>query len=218
MILELQYGRRHIIFDEEYVPRTSAFISTPSEAPACVQPSFRWSLVNTWLTECMDHHNKCHQKYFDRPDAIHLIDGQQRKLARADVSWNFVALSYVWGANPNADRLICTNDNVKHLKQVGALKAETLPPSIADAIQICKNIGGNYLWVDRLCIIQNDTSHKYGQIDAMANIFSLAHLVIVVLEGDMETGIPGIQLRPSRIQKQVETAGLVYNHLTKVLA
>lgn len=190
----------------------SVHLYNPADVPECVRTETQWGLVKDWLTECTREHDICRCQYFEQPVGMRLIDVQKERLVRAKENSRFVALSYVWGSNPNPNSLICTSQNVEDLEQDGGIRSGRLPRTIDDAIRICKILGEDYLWVDRLCIIQDDSSQKHQQIEAMARIFSSASLVIVVLDGDMETGIPGVQPRTFEIQKQTEGAGLVYTN------
>lgn len=183
-------------------------VSTSEDILDRVQPEIQWSVVNNWLMKCTEQHDKCHEQCLEQPNMIRLIDVQRRKLIRKSGDCKFVALSYIWGLNPNPTRLVCRKSNAEDLERDGALDAKSLPRTIEDAIQVCKNIGETYLWVDRLCIVQDDLSQKHDQIEAMANIFSSAYLVLIVLDGNMETGIPGIQKRSTEAQMHAEIGGL----------
>lgn len=73
-----------------------------------------------------------------------------------------------------------------------------LPQTIQDIVSTCKQLGEQYLWVDALCIIQDDPADKNAQIPQMADIYSGALLVISaagtadVLEG-CSLGRPDLQ-------------------------
>lgn len=191
-------------------PSRHLHISTPEDVLDRVQTEIQWSFVNDCLIECTKQHDKCQEQYLEQPHVIQLIDVKRRKLVRRSGNCKFVALSYIWGLNLNPTRLVCRKSNAEDLERDGALDAKSLPRTIEDAIQVCRKIGERYLWVDRLCIVQDDLSSKHDQIEAMANIYSSAYLVLVVLDGNMETGIPGVQQRPIEMQMHAEIAGLSY--------
>jgi Heterokaryon incompatibility protein (HET) len=60
-----------------------------------------------------------------------------------------------------------------------ALLESELPRTIADAIALCEQIGERYLWVDALCIQQDDEKDKARQIRNMGCIYRSAVLTIV---------------------------------------
>ncbi|KAF2022785.1 HET-domain-containing protein, partial [Setomelanomma holmii] len=67
----------------------------------------------------------------------------------------YVALSYVWGDTPSYTTVL---DNVMQHRAHGGLGQvlHELPKVIRDAIDLVRRLGFQYLWVDALCIIQNN--------------------------------------------------------------
>jgi len=54
-------------------------------------------------------------------------------------------------------------------------------------------IGERYLWIDTLCIVQNDSAEKKIMIEAMDRIYSGALLTIMAASvTDAYTGLPGL--------------------------
>lgn len=62
-------------------------------------------------------------------------------------------------------------------------RAEIIPTVIRDAMEVVQSLGERYLWVDSLCIIQDDTDSKNHQIQGMGVIYSAALMTIVALSG-----------------------------------
>lgn len=86
----------------------------------------------------------------------------------------YVALSYCWGQRGGN---LCTYESnlPQHVK---GIPLHSLPQTIRDIVSACKQLGQDYLWVDALCIIQDNTADKMAQIPRMADIYSGALLVI----------------------------------------
>lgn len=81
-----------------------------------------------------------------------------------------------------------------------------IPRTISDAIQLVKDIGQRYLWVDSLCIVQDDDNDKHGQLPIMDNIYSNAELVIIAAAGsDANAGLPGMPSTRRRNWQRVES-------------
>lgn len=123
-----------------------------------------------------------------------LIDVNQECLVSATPAARYVALSYVWG---NLERTYLRNckANVKMLHTPGAIRYNDseVPRTVRDAIITAINLEYQYLWVDTLCIIQDDASDKGDQIRKMADIYQMASLTIVASAGsDADAGIPGV--------------------------
>lgn len=69
-----------------------------------------------------------------------------------------------------------------------------IPETITNAIDVVKLLGKRYLWVDVLCIPQDDAEIKSREIDLMGAICANATVTIVVADGnDAEYGIRGFQ-------------------------
>lgn len=91
----------------------------------------------------------------------------------------------------------------------GALSTVQLPQTVQDAMTACAQLGRRYLWVDRLCIIQDDTDDKAKQICAMDRIYQSAQYVIVAYDSkDMHSGMSGISRPRPETQMRVQFSGL----------
>ena len=80
---------------------------------------------------------------------------------------HYIALSYCWGGRGN---VWTTSRNI--LERRKAIDIDHLPQTIRDAIQITRELGVQYLWVDALCILQ-------GQDDEDARIDWQQHSAIM---------------------------------------
>jgi hypothetical protein len=105
----------------------------------------------------------------------------------------YTTLSYCWG-DPQY-QLITTKSNLRlHLR--GWPSAQFLPKTFADAIRVTRHLGVQYLWIDALCIIQDDEMDKLEQIEAMSDIYRNSILTISaslatgVSEGFLSSGKP----------------------------
>lgn len=81
------------------------------------------------------------------------------------------------------------------LTKDGALSAHwrELPRKIQDTISFCRSINERYLWVDRLCIVQDDFGDKDRQLNKMDVIYIAAILTIIAAEGsDCNAGLVGV--------------------------
>lgn len=85
----------------------------------------------------------------------------------------YVALSYCWGG----DQKVKTTSTTLSGNLV-AIKEAELEQTIQDAITITRKLGFQYLWVDALCIIQDDDSDKGREIQMMGEIYKNATITI----------------------------------------
>ncbi|KAJ4250943.1 hypothetical protein NW762_011593 [Fusarium torreyae] len=157
------------------------------------------ALFRQWKKVCLeDHGAKCPKKLtqLDEP-LLYLIDTKQMCLVSAADDMAYVTLSYVWG---QTDMLKTSRANVDKLREIGSLLKfeDRIPATIRDAIKLVPLLDERYLWVDSLCIVQDDKASAYRQINQMAAIYEKATLTIVASGGeDATAGLPGIRGTPN---------------------
>lgn len=175
----------------------ASFPSTPVERQIYGRrpPSDRIDIdcIRKWSEDCLAvHHSTCKPPYSTKPwSAITLIDVELNCLATLNDPVQYFALSYVWGPSTDAQAL---RKNVALLKHPGGLlTCVRLPDTIRDAMHLAKVFGVRFLWVDRLCIVQDDEDHKKQQISQMARIYECAYITIIAADGeDANHGLRGI--------------------------
>ncbi|KAE9379901.1 HET-domain-containing protein, partial [Stipitochalara longipes BDJ] len=85
----------------------------------------------------------------------------------------YVALSYCWGGKHGTTT---TENTLK--SHIQGLPLEKLSKTIVDAITITRGLGIRYLWVDALCIVQDNSDDMISQINAMGSIYQNATLTV----------------------------------------
>ena len=104
-------------------------------------------------------------------------------------SLKFVALSYVWGASHTT---LLFKSNSRELKREGSLAKATLPQTIVDAIDVARELGVDFIWIDALCIVQDDPNDLREQISSVALIYRSAIFTIIAAYGnDCNAGLAG---------------------------
>jgi hypothetical protein len=106
------------------------------------------------------------------------LSGKLRVLALSSKNPKFVALSYSWGSN--------RRDESPYSIQIcesGSIVEISIPETAYQAISDVRDHyeGELTLWIDSVCINQNDTSEKKIQIPLMREIYSKAETVYVHL-------------------------------------
>jgi hypothetical protein len=64
----------------------------------------------------------------------------------------YATLSHCWGRSTLA---MTTLENLQ--KHIDSIPLDILPKTFRDAIVVCRQLGIQYLWIDRLCIVQNSS-------------------------------------------------------------
>lgn len=88
----------------------------------------------------------------------------------------YCALSYCWGDPAQHHQTKTLKANVDQHKT--SIVVSHLPKTILDALVCCRELELPYLWVDALCIIQDDDVDKLSEIAAMGDIYANAYLTI----------------------------------------
>ncbi|KAK0638363.1 hypothetical protein DIS24_g9890 [Lasiodiplodia hormozganensis] len=161
-----------------------------------------WPVIRRFIRECKHSHKNCAPNGAGVfPASFRVIDVHERRVVRGCPSGRFVALSYVWGTRGPSGKLAAKKSSIDYLETIGSLCDADLPATVAEAMQACRMLGERYLWVDSLCIVQDDFDVKQEQIDAMAEVYgSAAFTIIVATGGSMHESVPGISVdRPGRV-------------------
>lgn len=148
--------------------------------------------IREWVSYCKAHHAKCAELTLDamvdscgksRPSW--LIDVRRRSLVPGSVQGDYLALSYTWQENtPHVDEythpLELLTSNINLLKRRDGLESgkKHLPKVIRDAMELTVATGAQFLWVDRLCIVQDDP-RKISEFMQMDNIYAGALWTII---------------------------------------
>ncbi|KAF2094335.1 HET-domain-containing protein [Rhizodiscina lignyota] len=164
------------------------------------------SLFKYWLHTCeQSHQDSCRQHIVDSGvPGMFVIDVHEACVVEKPPNCRYVALSYVWGCVSVLRHL---KENSALLQTPGALSTLDIPLTIADAVQVVRDIGECFLWVDALCIVQDDLENMQAQIDNMGAIYAHAIFTVVAAHGDnANAGLPGIRegtrRPPQRVLRQ----------------
>jgi Heterokaryon incompatibility protein (HET) len=132
----------------------------------------------------------------------------------------YVALSYVWGNDRGTqlERVKLTKMHETQWQNPGGLPRHTLPPIIKDALKVTKELGLQYIWVDKLCIPQDEedqtqegleaAKERRQSIDAMYWIYMNAYCTVVAPEASHSLdSIPGLETSPRSNSQATTIAG-----------
>lgn len=108
----------------------------------------------------------------------------------------YACLSYCWGSK--SPPLKTTSRTLsKHKK---GIPNEELPQVFSDAIRVARELGLQYLWIDALCILQDDSMDWEQESGTMADVF---HHAFIVLGAAAASTCHGT-LFPQRIDKKLD--------------
>ncbi|KAE8357933.1 heterokaryon incompatibility protein-domain-containing protein [Aspergillus caelatus] len=204
---EIRQRSKTCILCQQWVQLVDSFPGD-SEEDNDVTLTLNWEEVHSWLQECVyQHGGKCGlASKAQHPPGFRLIDVTNNCVVTASGFCEYAALSYVRGTD-DKQRLEATTHNIRDLQKRGSMHKACLPATICDAMRACAEMGIQYLWVDRLCIVQNHAHEKDVQINSMGTIYTNAYVTLVGLEGnDVNYGLAGLfkEERPSHLAFQVD--------------
>jgi hypothetical protein len=85
-----------------------------------------------------------------------------------------------------------------------SLTRETVLSTINGAMEVTQGLGEKYLWVDCLCMRQDDEADKGKFIPHMGLIYGCASVTIVAASGvDADAGLPGVKANAPTRRQQV---------------
>ncbi|OBT58403.1 hypothetical protein VE04_00772 [Pseudogymnoascus sp. 24MN13] len=153
-------------------------------------------LMKTWLRKCEEWHNvACWKEDISRSRRegpvtvkfpfrpfIRLLDLKDDCLVETSATPVFVALSYVWG---RIEVFKTLKNTLPGLMKPGSLSKnyDLFPTTIQDAITMTRQLDYRYLWIDSICILQDDELDKSTQVQNMDAIFTRANFLIIAAGG-----------------------------------
>ncbi|KAI1381458.1 HET-domain-containing protein [Hypoxylon crocopeplum] len=179
---------------DDYVAGEAPFTAFPTGR--IVHPKVNVQLLRKWYETCANAHGtKCSEPPWltsdtSWPAKLRLIDVNRHCLVETPEPCSYFALSYVWGGETNPFQTILAN--VEEMKTPDFLKNQLLPKTIVDAMELTKEMGVDFLWVDRLCVIQDSDIDQAVQIPQMDLVYSRAEMTIVATSGTAVDGLAGI--------------------------
>jgi len=190
--------------------QSSAVGKTPGSVfvGAFVPPQLDYDLFRLWIHNCVKHHKECNSWSVSSSGfPTRLVDCENLSVVSgSSLPGQYAALSYVWGQEKS------TSNDCKDLedffldmgiwdKEGGTapagtthrIKSNSIPRLLRDAIKLTTALRIKYLWVDQLCIDQNDKSALHDEIEKMDIIYRQAFVTIIVAAGNgSDEGIPGV--------------------------
>lgn len=180
-----------------------------------------------WLEICIRSHRQCDHRLTLQYCPTRILDiqglkyGQRPKLSKhTTLREPYVALSHRWGLQGLPST---TSRNLE--KRLQGIEITELTHVMRDAIHVVQDLGYRYIWIDVLCIIQDDPDDWLAEASKMSSVFSGAIVTIAVADAmDHSQGIfrdriarctrpfhvPYLQKKPYRERKQLDGEGEYY--------
>ncbi len=134
---------------------------------------------------------------------LRLVDGGDQRRGK------FVALSHCWG-KVHESRKVCTyKSNVQEFRK--NIEFDRLPATFRDAVRITWALNIEYLWIDSLCIIQDDADDWEVESGHMEDVFSSAYCTLAASSAkSSDDGFLGERKPRSCIKVETRKRGTFY--------
>ena len=145
--------------------------------------------ASKWLLDCISTHTLCGNLRWSSgnptrlvrilPDFnLQLVDSLHRHKPL-----NYIALSYCWGIIRGKQKSTAgggrtTRNNYERRKQ--CFSSSELPPTIQDAIILACGLNIDYMWIDSVCIVQDEASDWLHEAGRMHEVYGNAALTLCI--------------------------------------
>jgi hypothetical protein len=164
-----------------------------------------WQFLQQCISCCLRLHHKCNANYDPEwmPKRLLLLDKKDNVSARIRlidtrehlVNQRYIALSYVWGSGP---KLLATRETLAALR-TGVDQAK-LPATMKDCVTVAAQLDVQYIWIDALCIMQDDKDDWAVQSQQMSRVFENALFVVAACSSpNTSTPFLGLQAPSMRL-------------------
>ena len=150
--------------------------------PPCRKPLIRrqdqfQEVLLDWLDGCDKNHPSCQRTERGLPTRVIDVGNDEGDEPFLHISegkkGSYVALSHCWG-----EGLSVRTEKSNFSKHQSSIPFNTLPKSFKDAISVVRAINIRYIWIDSLCIVQDDGLDWEIESSKMASIYENAHVVL----------------------------------------
>lgn len=137
------------------------------------------ALIARWLHNCLENHEKCHNtKASTLPSRVIDIGDDSfnrdiRLVSTGGSTGVYTALSHCWGKTQ-----IITSTRSSRSQWEKNVPWDRLSKTFQDAITVTRRLGVPYIWIDSLCITQDDEDDWQIESQKMSAIYEGALLVI----------------------------------------
>lgn len=140
-------------------------------------------MAANWFHTCLTNHRKCglSEAIPNLPtrviDVGNGFDKPIRLIASQGTHGLYCTLSYRWY---DSKPFKTTRENIDELQQ--GIPENELHQTIKDAITTTRTLGLRYLWVDAICIIQNDKDDWEREAATMSDVYENSMLTIAAID------------------------------------
>ncbi|KAE8162042.1 heterokaryon incompatibility protein-domain-containing protein [Aspergillus tamarii] len=156
-------------------------------------------LARHWMKICDESHMSCKRTASVLPTRVIqlqiMYEGLRAKLVITNGEVDqYAALSHRWSSSTS---LTVTTDNLEQLKK--GINLSELSRTFREAFEIAAGVGLQYIWIDALCILQNDAQDWARESAKMGDVYRHAHITINAFASADDIGQCTTAYRPTTL-------------------
>lgn len=154
--------------------------------------------IKQWVDYCIEYHEPCGSSEIPTlPTRVVDVglDGRPVRLVESKgAKGRYICLSHCWGAVPI---IRTTKRNFEKYKEV--IEWEELSKTFREAIELTRELGFRFIWIDSLCIVQDDPQDWNVEAARMASVYSNGYLTVAATrsangDGGLFTKTPDVEV------------------------
>lgn len=135
------------------------------------------SKMSAWIRRCTTEHTACGSVGLSSPLPTRVVDVSDptnvKLIESSGMTGRYLCLSHCWGEHQPLRTL--TSNYADHLSSIPWSK---IPETFQDAITLTRKLGFSYIWIDSLCIVQDDAADWEAEARKMMDIYQNCFLTI----------------------------------------
>ena len=157
--------------------------------------------ITRWIKDCDETHSNCrdHASQSSDPEfrylptrVVHVGSATQQPhihISEKHQNSRYVALSHCWGKIPQVKTL---EENIEQHKK--GIVFERLSKTFQDALRTTRRLGIEFIWIDSLCIVQDDRDDWLRESKRMGSVYANAYLTLAATSStDGSGGLNGVR-------------------------
>jgi len=144
--------------------------------------------ISRWLQTCSYSHKSCNGVSEPQMLPTRVLEILSQRMVRLKVTnkaeaARYTTLSHAWGNGNTAQTTSSTLPSFQN-----NIPWELLPKTFQEAIQVTLRLGLKYIWIDSLCIVQDNVEDWRQEGSQMSSIYSRSYLTIAATKSSSSDG------------------------------
>ncbi|KAK5994163.1 hypothetical protein PT974_07604 [Cladobotryum mycophilum] len=184
-------------------------------------PQLRISITRKWLSDCQQLHSRCGATTpMNMPTRVIDLGPPEasikpRLFVTNGATDHYVALSYSWGDGVRHKVTLKRATLAGYMKEI---PEGDMTLAHREALQIARELHYRYIWIDALCIVQDDKDDWAQESNRIADVYGNAELTIVAGRSKNSlNGFLGQTLQPCQTPSSPSHSSLSYSRPNTIM-